>query len=227
LKDYKSKVSQFVIYRFGNQRFKVFVDELLNLFVRLTKVTHTAHVVLATSDSYFIEEIYHNARLKKASIFSFVDHLDKQSVMEWLTHEQFSKHEIETVWHYIGGCPWEIQEIITERQQYKTIEEACLFFVNDEYAKIREFRNILKEEGLCDEFDRMTTAIVQHGFYERNDQEDAKTVSHLIKKMVTHDFWFYKTGEQKIIANSQSIYWAFEKNGKSKRRKKWELLLIA
>ncbi len=31
------------------------IDELLNLFVRVTKVTHTAHVVLATSDSYFIE----------------------------------------------------------------------------------------------------------------------------------------------------------------------------
>jgi len=34
------------------------LDELFNLFVRLTKVVHLAHIVLLTSDSYFIEEIY-------------------------------------------------------------------------------------------------------------------------------------------------------------------------
>ena len=43
------------------------IDKLFNLFVRLTKVLHVAHVVLATSDSYFIEEIYNSAKLKKTS----------------------------------------------------------------------------------------------------------------------------------------------------------------
>ncbi len=107
--------------------------------------------------------------------------------------------------------PWEIQQLLAERQQYKTIEDVCLFFVMDEYAKIREFRNALKEEGLCEEFDRITREIVQHGAYRRNDQEDAQIVNALVKKMAAYDFWFYKTGEQKIIANSQSIYWACEK----------------
>ncbi len=41
-------------------------------------------------------------------------------------------------------------------------------------------------------------------------------VNYLIKKAVAYDFWFYKTDEQKIIANSQSIYWAFEKMVKSR-----------
>ncbi len=36
-------------------------------------------------------------------------------------------------------------------------------------------------------------------------------VDELLRTMVAHDFWFYKTDEQKITANSQSLYWAFEK----------------
>jgi len=187
------------------------LDELFNLFIGLTKVRHLAHIVLATSESYFIEELYNSAKLKKTIELYLVDHLNHDAVADWLTEEGFTKSEIETIWHYIGGCPWEINQIIIKREQCKTIEEACLFFVNDEYAKIREFRNILKEEGLCDEFDRMTTKIVQHGSYVRNDHEDVKTVNALVKKMVAHDFWFYKTEEQKIIANSQSIHRAFER----------------
>ncbi len=192
----------------NNERY--LVDELLNLFVRLTKVSHTAHVVLATSDSYFIEEIYHNARLKKASMFYFVDHLDKHSVMEWLTHEQFSKHEIETVWRYIGGCPWEIQEIITKRQQYKMIEEACLFFVNDEYGKIFDyvFRMERQKENV---FYSVIEKIVKDGYCHIANITDRDIGFELIKQMVAHDFWFYRVDEQKISANSKSIYWAFEK----------------
>ena len=36
-------------------------------------------------------------------------------------------------------------------------------------------------------------------------------LKELIKMMVAHDIWFYKADEQKILANSQSIYWAFDK----------------
>jgi len=36
-------------------------------------------------------------------------------------------------------------------------------------------------------------------------------LDELLKTMVAHDFWFYKVDEQKITANSQSMYWAFEK----------------
>ncbi len=187
------------------------IDELLNLFVRLTKVTHTAHVVLATSESHFIEEICQNVKLKKASTFYFVDHLDEQTVRAWLAAKHFNEHDIDTVWRYLGGCPWEIQQVLIERANYQSIEEACLFWVNDEYAKIREFRNVLREEGLCEEFDRITQQIVRNGSYSRNDQEDAACMNALIKKMVAQDIWFYKTDEQKIIANSQSIYRAFEK----------------
>jgi hypothetical protein len=72
----------------NNERY--LVDELLNLFVRLTKVTHTAHFVLATSDSYFIEEIYTNAKLQQSSQVYLVDHLDQPFVEAWLKAENLA-----------------------------------------------------------------------------------------------------------------------------------------
>jgi hypothetical protein len=141
----------------------------------------------------------------------FVDHFDRQTTTEWLAGEGLTPAEINTVWHYLGGCPWEINQVLIKHAQYPSLEEACLFWVNDEYAKIREFRNVLKAEGICDECDRIIQEIVRNGSYIRNNQEDAACVNVLVKKMVEHDFWFYKTGEQKILANSQSIFRAFEK----------------
>lgn len=192
------------------------LDELFNLFVSLTKTAHIAHIIAATSDSYFIEELYSHAKLKKTMKLYCVDHLSRSAIEEWLGGEGMTSSEIETVWHYLGGCPWEIQQLLIDRQQYHTCEDACLAFVQDEYGKIREYRNILKEEGVCEEFDRITQEIVQNGMYIRHDQEDAARMNALIKKMVAQDIWLYKTDEQKILANSQSLFRAFEKLVKQK-----------
>ena len=73
------------------------IDELFNLFIALTKVKHLAHIILATSDSYFIEEIYNSAKLAKTSRFFLLDHFDKQEVLAWLKKEAFSDDEIEKV----------------------------------------------------------------------------------------------------------------------------------
>jgi AAA+ ATPase superfamily predicted ATPase len=192
------------------------IDELFNLFVRLTKVIHVAHIVLSTSDSYYLNEIYNSSRLQKTSQFLFVDHFSRDEVEQWLLEESFTQSEIDTVWHYIGGCPWEISELIIQKSQGKSVEKVALDFVNDEYSKIREYRNILIEKELHEKFDRIIEVIVEKGYYLRNEQEDVKQVNALLKEMLAHDFWFYKTDEQKIIANSKSIWWAFEKLIKGK-----------
>ncbi|MCD6362454.1 MAG: AAA family ATPase, partial [Synergistetes bacterium] len=49
----------------NNQR--PLINELFNFFVRLTKVLHLSHVIVMTSDTFFIERIYGDSALKHTS----------------------------------------------------------------------------------------------------------------------------------------------------------------
>ena len=45
------------------------VKELFNFFVAITKESHLCHVIIASSDGYFIQCIYDDSRLKKPAAF--------------------------------------------------------------------------------------------------------------------------------------------------------------
>ncbi len=53
--------------------------------------------------------------------------------------------------------------------------------------------------------------IVKEGYCPLADIANREVGLELLQYMVAHDFWFYRVDEQKISANSKSIYWAFEK----------------
>ncbi|MBI4646525.1 MAG: AAA family ATPase [Bacteroidia bacterium] len=165
------------------------LDELFNLFIRLTKVTHTAHIILATSDSYFIEEIYNSAKLMQTSEFYFIDHFNREEVYRWLTAEGFTQNEIENVWKNIGGSPWEIQQILQKITNGLSVKQACEFYINEKYGKISYYRSEILDYKTINEFDRINKNIVEKGAYIRNDNEKPLIISPLIKDMVTHDFW--------------------------------------
>jgi uncharacterized protein len=187
------------------------IDQLFNLFIALTKVKHLAHVVLATSDSYFIEEIYNSAKLGKTSDFFLLEHFDEGTVYSWLKKEDFAQSEIEAVWHNIGGCPWEIREIIRKKQNGENVEDLINKIIEHNYGKINEYRLNIEDKKLRNQFDLIIKTIVKENAYIRKDSENTSLVKHLLKECIALDMWFYKPEEQKIIANSQSIYRAFEK----------------
>ena len=53
------------------------IKELLNFFVAMTKERHLCHVLLSSSDGYFIEKLYNDSKLKKTSVLFEVDYLPK------------------------------------------------------------------------------------------------------------------------------------------------------
>jgi hypothetical protein len=86
----------------------------------MTKESHLAHIIIASSDGYFINQVFTDSRLKKTSTFYKVDYLTKEDVMEWLLHlEKYSKitdytlteEDAGKIWDTVGGSMWEIQEI--------------------------------------------------------------------------------------------------------------------
>jgi AAA+ ATPase superfamily predicted ATPase len=186
------------------------IEELFNLFVSLTKFSHTAHIVLATSDSYYIEVIYNNAKLSKSSTFYYIDNLTKNDVYLWLAEEGFSQKDIDVVWNYLGGNPWEIQQVINECAHNQDCKESCLRLVNDGYGKLYDFMLRMDKEEV-DVMMNVIKEIVKSNMYRLSGIGDNQILMTAIRKMVSHDFWFYKTDEQKIIANSKSIWWAFER----------------
>jgi len=97
------------------------LKELFNFFVAMTKESHLCHVLIASSDGYFIERIYNDSKLKKTSEFLEVDYLSKEDVVSWLTNlgkesaiRQYTlkPEQIEGIWETFGGSCAEISRLL-------------------------------------------------------------------------------------------------------------------
>jgi len=99
------------------------LQELFNFFVAMTKEAHLCHIIIASSDGYFIERIYNDSKLKKTSKFIEVDYLAKDDVFYWLGHLQeesglagytLTSRQIERIWQTFGGSCWEISRFLAD-----------------------------------------------------------------------------------------------------------------
>ena len=102
---------------------KQLIVELMNFFVAMTKESHLCHVIIASSDAFFIEQVYVDSKLRKTSKFMKLDYLEKHDVVEWLSNiKQYNKvteytlneNEIEKIWDTVGGSAWEIYSILED-----------------------------------------------------------------------------------------------------------------
>ncbi len=185
------------------------IDELFNLFIALTKVKHLAHVVLATSDSYFIEEIYNSAKLSQTSKFFLIEHFNKKETETWLKTENFTENDIALTWKYLEGSPWETKEVILRKDDESSIEDICLSLIKNKEGKIFDFKRKLPEEDKK-VFNDIAEHIINSGYYIISDKKDL-ILENLLKKCVELDIWFYKVEERKIVPNCKSIYWALKR----------------
>ncbi|KPA08863.1 ATP-binding protein [Candidatus Magnetomorum sp. HK-1] len=97
------------------------LKELFNFFVALTKESHLCHVIIATSDAYFMNRIYDDSKLTKTSNLLEIDYLTKDDTIAWLSNLKkesaitaytLSENQIEMIWKYFGGSMWEISDIL-------------------------------------------------------------------------------------------------------------------
>jgi len=104
---------------FNSQR--ELIKELINFFVAMTKESHLCHVLLSSSDGYFVEKLYNDSKLKKTSKLFEVDYLPKQDIVYWLGNLEkeskikdfvLSESQIEYIWEHFGGSIWEISSVL-------------------------------------------------------------------------------------------------------------------
>lgn len=102
---------------------RALIIELFNFFVAMTKESHLAHIIIASSDGYFINTVYNDSRLKKTSRFYKIDYLEKKDVYKWLLNlQKYSKIKDYTlteedagkIWNSLGGSMWEIQDLLND-----------------------------------------------------------------------------------------------------------------
>ena len=105
-----------------NDKERLLITALFNFFVAMTKQAHLAHIIIASSDGYFLNTVFNDSKLKKCATFYKVDYLEKEDVMEWLLNlEKYSKikdysvteADAEKIWETVGGSAWEIQDILS------------------------------------------------------------------------------------------------------------------
>lgn len=101
------------------------LKEMFNFFVAMTKESHLCHVLIASSDGYFIERIYNDSKLKKTSAFMSVDYLTEEDTYYWLNNLEresgmknfaLSESQKDELWNVLGGSCWEVSHILGDLQ---------------------------------------------------------------------------------------------------------------
>ncbi|HDM69968.1 MAG TPA: hypothetical protein ENG58_01000 [Thermotogales bacterium] len=132
------------IYLNGERRL---IDRLFNFFVAVTKVNHLSHVLVMTSDTFFIEEIYQSSALENTSRYFLVDFFDDETTYKILKDEGLSDEEARYVVENVGGVPWMMEQILNGDVK-SMVEELCVSVKNSiknkltvEYKKSEKLYN--------------------------------------------------------------------------------------
>lgn len=191
-----------------NDRERLLIIALFNFFVAMTKERHLAHIIIASSDGYFLNTVYTDSRLKKTSAFYKVDYLKKQDVMEWLLNlNKYSKisgyklsgEEIERIWDTVGGSMWEIQDILSKLFQ-NPIEEVLVSY-------IKRIRNVIvsymvKPEKA--EIEKLLGRFIHSD--ELSQEEITPGEEKLLRDMVRQNILYFDPTEAKYYPQGKSFH---------------------
>lgn len=205
------------------------LKELFNFFVAMTKESHLCHVIIASSDGYFIERIHNDSKLKKASDFMEVEYLTKDDVEGWLndlekesaiSNYKLSSQQIGRIWDTFGGSCFEISRFLGdilmvaengrvpedafEKLLKRKLVQARSLYVDYAYTKKRQALflaiNAVVREGEGFTY-RAVSESIAAGFYDEEQLRDA------IGDLVAQNFLAYNpvTAEFKVQGKSMEL----------------------
>jgi AAA+ ATPase superfamily predicted ATPase len=214
---------------FNSQR--ELIKELINFFVAMTKESHLCHVLLSSSDGYFIEKLYNDSKLRKTAKLFEVDYLPREDIVYWLNNlakesniKEFtlSGSQIEYIWDHFGGSIWEISSLlgdflkacrdgkVDDREMEKIIEgyivQAKSYF--KEYAGLDDSRAALLRE--------INTHIQNKGIFEELDlrpllenkhYRNRQALQEELNNLVRNNYLYYNPtrAEYKLQGKSMEI----------------------
>ncbi|MGA1870313.1 MAG: ATP-binding protein [bacterium] len=193
------------------------ITELFNFFVAMTKESHLAHIIISSSDGYFIETVYTDSKLKKTSRFFEINYLTYEDTIEWLSNiEKYScikdytlnKDDAEKIWEVVGGSMWEIQTILSELFS-RSLEDV-----------LKEY--IMRMHGIIDDYMGFNQGKVEilrffteHQKLSRKEMAQFITrppeeVEYLLKDMVKNNILYYDPTLAIFYPQGRSLEWGIK-----------------
>jgi AAA+ ATPase superfamily predicted ATPase len=195
------------IYMNGDIRKKYLLTEFFNFLVSLTKETHLAHVIVMTSETLFLEEIYNHSKLSKTSDFYLINHLDQKTVQTWFEHEGVYEEKIfGLIWEYCGGAVFDLLRPMNllKNNNTRQLREYLTDQVETYMGKIDHF--IAEKLTAVDEkrmFKDILKILIKQNYIIRDAENELQ--KKVLNKAVEYEFLFLNPKRKEIIFNSQII----------------------
>ena len=184
--------------------------ELMNFFVAMTKESHLCHVIIASSDAFFIEQVYVDSKLRKTSEFIKLDYLEKEDAFVWLRDikkynqvQEYTLNEkqIEIIWKTVGGSAWEIYYILGKLFQYS---------LNAIVSKIKREKVAMIAEWTFD--DEARNCLLRHFRKQpiRKLTELAGTDKKLLGQAVKDNILYYDPADGIYGIQGKSLEWGIK-----------------
>ncbi|WP_052507368.1 ATP-binding protein [Desulfonatronovibrio magnus] len=207
------------------------LNEMFNFFVAMTKESHLCHVLIASSDGYFIERLYNDSKLRKTSELFEVDYLPKEDIVYWLNNLEkessitdftLTSEQIEYVWEHFGGSIWEISTVLgqflkvcrdgmvpqkeMERVVARYVLQAMSYF--EEYAALDTPKTELLREILKNvQFMGYAKESRMGRILEESHFPDKESLQEELHYLVQQNFLYYNPtrGEYRLQGRSMEI----------------------
>ncbi|MFW8601975.1 ATP-binding protein [Desulfobacterota bacterium M19] len=185
--------------------------ELMNFFVAMTKESHLCHVIIASSDAFFIEQVYVDSKLRKTSQFMKLDYLEKDDVVTWLSDiKKYNKvqeysldaKQIEMIWDTVGGSTWEIYYILQMLFQ-RPLAEIVAKMKREKVAMIADwvdYEDIDDRRNLLSKFNQKSLI----------DRRQLTGLRNLLGQAVKDNILYYDPVEGAYGVQGKSLEWGIK-----------------
>ena len=192
---------------------KELLKEFLNFCVSLTKETHLSHVIILSSNTIFIDRIYNDAKLKVTSKFKKIDHLDKETTLEYLDYKMKELNvslDKGLIWDYLGGCIPLIQRMFREMAYFNSLED---YFNNETILTENEIIDIT-DRNFDDRqyrlFEEIISKIITADGYILPNRVGIDIIK-IVDFLAEQEIFFYDPLTRKVTGNNRLYEKAFER----------------
>ncbi len=195
---------------------KLLLKEFLNFCVRLTKELHISHVVILSSNTIFLDRIYNDAKLKVTSRFKKIDHLDKETTLEYLRYKtevekvNFTEDDLELIWEYLGGCIPLLQRVFREIKGFNSLKEYLESEAELAVSEVVDIMVKILNQNEKDIFEKILGIILKNGNFIVNKDEKRETMK-IVDFMAEKEILFYDPLTREIKGNNRLYEKGFEK----------------
>jgi len=210
------------------------LKELFNFFVAMTKESHLCHVIIASSDGYFMKRIYEDSKLSKTSKYYAVEYLDETDTKYWLKHLEsesairsfkLTDSQIDLIWKYFGGSMWEISDVLGELINYSKNKKISDEYLNkiiqkrikENFARFKHFSGFNENRQVL--LEKIYHSCAKKNYFEhqdmkpliKNKQFDENGLSHELNKLVQLNYLAFDPTKTIWQLQGKSMFYGLKK----------------